>query len=67
MNATTRPGRAPVPAMSPALPRLIRAPGLTMTWRPSAVSLADRVALARLVLDGSGYQVVEATLPARLA
>jgi hypothetical protein len=60
MNAITPRRRPALPVLSDALPRLVTAPGLTLTWRPAAVALDHRLALARLLLDGTGYTVTEA-------
>lgn len=60
MNAIT-PRRPPVLAsLSASLPRLVTAPGLTLTWRPAVVSRENRLALARLLLEGTGCTVEEA-------
>lgn len=58
MNAIT-PQRPVAPALSDALAHLVTAPGLTLTWRPSATTTATRIALARLLLAGTGHDVQE--------
>ncbi len=61
MNAIAPRRRPPLPALSDALPRLINAPGITLTWRPAVVAPEHRLAIARLLLDGTGHTVKEAT------
>lgn len=59
MNAISPRRLPPSPALSASLPRLVTAPGLTLTWRPAVVTREARIALARLVLQGTGHKVTE--------
>ena len=59
MNAIAPRRRPAPPALSDALPRLINAPGITLTWRPAVVAPEHRLAIARLLLAGTGYTVKE--------
>lgn len=59
MNAIS-PRRLPPPAtLSESLPRLVTAPGLTLTWRPAVVTRETRIELAQLILQGTGHKVTE--------
>jgi hypothetical protein len=59
MNAIAPRRRPAPPALSDALPRLLTAPGLTLTWRPAVVTRETRIQLARLILQGTGCTVTE--------